>query len=133
MVFTFMVFSFSVYMWVYCKLNLALTIFYLLSIVGIDYLSVAAWTDLIPSHLVFLKSRVRILVQWLEDVYLWLFYRLLIITCSLFMSSINSIIKWCFNFQFRWVGFFCWTNYKLKMSATNLAYLYRRELRWDFS
>ncbi|KAF2318667.1 hypothetical protein GH714_009757 [Hevea brasiliensis] len=30
-----------------------------IKMVGIDYLSVAAWTDLIPSHLVFLKSRAQ--------------------------------------------------------------------------
>ncbi|CAI0445811.1 unnamed protein product [Linum tenue] len=34
--------------------------------VGVDYLSVAAWTDLIPSHLVFLDSREIILVEALK-------------------------------------------------------------------
>ncbi|KDP47136.1 hypothetical protein JCGZ_22132 [Jatropha curcas] len=34
--------------------------------VGIDYLSVAAWTDLIPSHLVFLEGREIILVEGLK-------------------------------------------------------------------
>ncbi|CAI0445756.1 unnamed protein product [Linum tenue] len=33
---------------------------------GVDYLSVAAWTDLIPSHLVFLDSREIILVEALK-------------------------------------------------------------------
>ncbi|XP_057990872.1 cyclase-like protein 2 [Hevea brasiliensis] len=37
-----------------------------IKMVGIDYLSVAAWTDLIPSHLVFLKSREIILVEALK-------------------------------------------------------------------
>ncbi|XP_042378194.1 cyclase-like protein 4 [Zingiber officinale] len=35
-------------------------------LVGIDYLSVAAWDDLIPSHLVFLESREIILVEALK-------------------------------------------------------------------
>ncbi|CAI0445757.1 unnamed protein product [Linum tenue] len=34
--------------------------------IGVDYLSVAAWTDLIPSHLVFLDSREIILVEALK-------------------------------------------------------------------
>jgi kynurenine formamidase len=29
--------------------------------VGIDYLAVAAWSDLVPAHLVLLKSRVRLM------------------------------------------------------------------------
>ncbi|KAJ9159499.1 hypothetical protein P3X46_025005 [Hevea brasiliensis] len=37
-----------------------------IKMVGIDYLSVAAWTDLIPSHLVFLKGREIILVEALK-------------------------------------------------------------------
>ncbi|KAG6515583.1 cyclase-like protein 3 [Zingiber officinale] len=35
-------------------------------LVGVDYLSVAAWDDLIPSHLVFLESREIILVEALK-------------------------------------------------------------------
>ncbi|KAJ4830723.1 Cyclase-like protein 2 [Turnera subulata] len=37
-----------------------------IKLVGIDYLSVAAWTDLIPSHLEFLESREIILVEALK-------------------------------------------------------------------
>jgi hypothetical protein len=29
--------------------------------VGIDYLAVAAWSDLVPAHLVLLESRVRLM------------------------------------------------------------------------
>ncbi|XP_058070091.1 cyclase-like protein 3 [Magnolia sinica] len=37
-----------------------------IKLVGVDYLSVAAWVDLIPAHLVFLKSREIILVEALK-------------------------------------------------------------------
>ncbi|KAJ6754774.1 KYNURENINE FORMAMIDASE-LIKE ISOFORM X1 [Salix purpurea] len=37
-----------------------------IKLVGIDYLSVAAWSDLIPSHLVFLEGREIILVEALK-------------------------------------------------------------------
>ncbi|KAJ4830722.1 Cyclase-like protein 2 [Turnera subulata] len=37
-----------------------------IKLVGIDYLSVASWTDLIPSHLEFLESREIILVEALK-------------------------------------------------------------------
>ncbi|KAL6010407.1 hypothetical protein ACLOJK_000838 [Asimina triloba] len=37
-----------------------------IKLVGVDYLSVAAWSDLIPAHLVFLKSREIILVEGLK-------------------------------------------------------------------
>ncbi|KAL3814257.1 hypothetical protein ACJIZ3_015525 [Penstemon smallii] len=46
-----------------------------IKLVGIDYLSVAAYDDLIPSHLVFLKSRDIILVEGLklDDVQLGIY------------------------------------------------------------
>ncbi|KAJ8766881.1 hypothetical protein K2173_009225 [Erythroxylum novogranatense] len=37
-----------------------------IKLVGVDYLSVAAWTDLIPAHLEFLESREIILVEALK-------------------------------------------------------------------
>jgi kynurenine formamidase len=37
-----------------------------IKLVGLDYLSVAAFDDLIPAHLVFLKSREIILVEALK-------------------------------------------------------------------
>ncbi|ESQ53586.1 hypothetical protein EUTSA_v10025961mg [Eutrema salsugineum] len=47
-----------------------------IKLVGIDYLSVAAYDDLIPSHLVFLKGRETILVEGLklDDVKAGLYY-----------------------------------------------------------